>query len=172
MHIFLIGFMGSGKSSLGVALAKSLNYEFLDLDELITEQNGDTCANLFNLKGEDFFRKKEKLALETVMKMDKKLIISCGGGTPCFYDNLEKMKENGVVIYLKVSLPELTRRLSGNNANRPLLTGTEPEQLPEKIENLLFEREQFYKQANYIIEGDTMNLDRIINVLKYSGKPI
>jgi len=167
LPVFLIGFMGSGKSTVGQALARRMELSFCDLDDYISEKSGKSPAEWIERSGEEFFRTKEQKYLIELIENQHSQIISCGGGTPCFFDNLEKMKSVGLIIYLKVSIPELVKRLEESRTQRPLLKNISQIQLPLFIEKMLNKREQFYKQANLIVDGDEFNLDRIIQTLQY-----
>ena len=117
--VFLIGFMGAGKSTIGKKLAEKLNYDFLDSDLAIENQQGMTVNSIFSGKGESFFRELESLFIEG-LKEKKNMIIATGGGLPCFNNNMDKMKEIGLVIYLKAS-PQIIFNRILNNESRPLL---------------------------------------------------
>lgn len=151
MRIFLIGFMGSGKSYTGKRIAQAMNFDFLDLDELITDNEQMSISQIFDQVGEKGFRKAEHSALLSCTSLDK-IIIATGGGTPCFYDNLEWMKSNGIVIYLKASPNLLVSRLKGEVAHRPLVAGMEDRELLEFIQNKLEERSSYYEKSHIIYE--------------------
>ena len=152
MLIFLIGFMGAGKTTLGSALAAQLGWHFIDLDREIEQKSGSTIAELFALKGEERFRMIEQEVLYDMVKQIHHLkfiihnyIIACGGGTPCYEDNLAFMKENGFVIYLEVSPEILCERLLRTPAGeRPVLTCTLPD-----IRTLLDQRRPYYEAAHW-----------------------
>ena len=153
-RIFLIGYMGSGKTTIGKLLAKKLGYNFIDMDALIEAKQFKTVAQIFAEQGEDNFRQLEQKCLHEVAQFDD-VIISTGGGAPCFFDNIEFMKANGLTIYLKHSASELAVRLGGSNiAKRPILGNREGEELIQFIADGLAKREQFYTQATYAISGD------------------
>ena len=119
MRIFLIGFMGCGKSSIGEELAKSLNYSFLDLDHYIEKNEDARIVDIFNEKGEDEFRKIEHTYLKNIVLFNN-TVIATGGGTPCYFNNMEIIKHNGVSIYLKYNADTLSLRLFKNKNQRPL----------------------------------------------------
>jgi len=145
MLVFLIGFMGAGKTTLGSALASQLGWLFIDLDREIELKSGSTISELFALNGEERFRHIEQQVLYDTVKNHQSGIIACGGGTPCYKENLAFMKENGFVIYLEVSPEILYERLLRTPASkRPLLTCTLP-----YIHNLLDQRRPFYEAAHW-----------------------
>ena len=114
MKIFLLGFMGSGKSYVGKQLAERIGLDFIDLDHWIEEQEGESIAHIFKTKGEIAFREKERDALHE-MAAKENLLIACGGGTPCFFDNMEWMKKRGVVVFLQVDEGVLFSRLKNTD---------------------------------------------------------
>ncbi|WP_375562034.1 shikimate kinase [Bernardetia sp. OM2101] len=162
MLIYLIGMPASGKSTFGRLLAEKLNYNFLDLDALIEEDNNSTIPQIFEQKGEDFFRKEEQKALQLTFNLEK-TIIATGGGTPCFFDNLEKMKENGIVCFLNIKINVLAQRTfeaqQKQNDNRPLFKdATSYEMLYEMIEKKWTERKKYYEQAHFEVENNNVEM--------------
>jgi len=159
--IYLIGMPSSGKSTFGRLLAQKLNYNFLDLDVLIEEKNKATIPQIFEQKGEDFFRKLEKQALQTTFNLEK-TILATGGGTPCFFDNLEKMKENGTVCFLNVEIKTLAKQTFEaqrvQQDNRPLFkTATSFEELHQLISNKWESRKEFYQKAHFEVKNNDLN---------------
>lgn len=155
MKIVLVGYMGSGKTTLGKLLAKELKISFLDLDEIIEEGLGDSISNIFKGRGEIFFRKKEHEYLNMVLSKKDNFILSTGGGTPCYSKNMETMLALADhVFYLKVSIPGLVKRLITEKEHRPLIKNINDSDLQEFIGKHLFERNNFYLKANHIIECD------------------
>ncbi|HLV38022.1 shikimate kinase [Xanthomarina sp.] len=157
MKIILIGYMASGKSLIGSELAKILGFEFLDLDKFIEEKEGKTIQKIFLEKGEIFFRKIENSYLKEILSLKGNMILSLGGGTPCFSNNLKLILENEDVtsFFLNVPLNELSKRLMADEANRPLVqyVTTENDML-EFVGKHLFERLHFYNQANFKIDAN------------------
>ena len=121
MKIFLIGFMGSGKTHWGNLLAAKLQLPFFDLDAVITQREGKSISDLFTEKGEEYFRYKEKEVLESLVHEEERFVISAGGGTPCFFNNIEFMKKNGKVIWLNTSVDMLQQRLIKERVSRPVI---------------------------------------------------
>lgn len=140
--------MGSGKTTIGKLVAKLLKIKFLDLDEYIEKSEGQTIKQLFLDKGEVYFRKKEFFYLNEILNSDSSVLLSTGGGTPCFGINMETIASaTKNSIYLRVSLGELVKRLSVEKEHRPLITGIKDADLPEFIGKHLFERSFYYNQA-------------------------
>src|SRR6185437_4093777 len=121
MKIFLIGFMGSGKTHWGRQLSAKLNLPFYDLDTVIIEKEKLSVAEIFDEKGEEYFRILEKETLEAVTDGQESFILSCGGGTPCFFNNIEFMKKHGKVVWLNTSVDTLMQRLRRERSSRPLI---------------------------------------------------
>lgn len=163
--IFLLGFMGSGKSTLGKKLAIKLNVNFLDLDQFIEEQQEQTIQEIFKTKGEDFFREIERDCLKQVIALPDNFIIALGGGTPCFYDNMELINKSGVSIYIKYNKGILAHRLMHSKKNRPLINNKNQEGLLEFIETTLLKREVFYDKSSIILEKNNLKPEDIIDSL-------
>jgi shikimate kinase len=149
MRIYLIGFMGSGKSHTGKKLAELLKVPFFDLDQMIEDQQQKTISELFEKLGEDRFREIEQRTLHQTIA-HKDAVISCGGGTPCFFDNMEWMNEHGVTIYLHTSEALLLERLIMERNKRPLLANSAGEELAGFINRLMEKRLPYYEQAQVI----------------------
>ena len=164
MRIFLIGFMGCGKTTLGKRLAKNLNYNFIDLDNYIEKTTNKTITEIFENKGEKKFRIVEKESLMEVCKKDN-LVIATGGGTPCFFDNMQKILDSGKAIYLKMEIEDLLERLETEKSQRPLIENKSAKELENFIRNKLSEREYFYKKSNYILQGKSICEKEIQNLI-------
>ncbi|WP_417887424.1 shikimate kinase [Zunongwangia sp.] len=165
MKIFLVGYMGSGKSFLGEKLSKSINYKFIDLDEEIEKVAGNSIKKIFKKNGELYFRKLENEVLRDVLQNKTYSIISLGGGTPCYGNNMNLINESedAVSFYLKVSVEELTERLFKEKSHRPLISHLEnKEALEEFVRKHLFERGFYYNQAKHIINIDKNKVDVIL----------
>jgi shikimate kinase len=157
MIVVLMGYMGSGKSTIGKELATVLNYTFLDLDDYISEKEHQTIAQLFKTKGEIYFRKKETEYLKALVDTKKNMVLALGGGTPCYADNLNVLLSNLYIklFYIKLSIPNLSERLFEERKKRPLISHLESkEALQEFIGKHLFERVQYYNQATFTIKAD------------------
>ncbi|MDX1328000.1 MAG: shikimate kinase [Arenibacter sp.] len=163
MKIVLIGYMGSGKTTIGKMLANELKGRFLDLDEEIENRLETSIPALFETKGEVFFRKKEHQILNELLSGDSDFILSTGGGTPCYSGNMDSMLQLAdAVIYLKVSIPGLVERLIPEKEHRPLIKNIANDELPEFIGKHLFERNNFYLKANHIVDCDQKEPQRIV----------
>ncbi len=158
--VFLIGMPASGKSYWGEKVAHKNNLPFIDLDNYIEEQEKTTISALFSIFGEDVFREKENKYLKEIILnfKNKKLLLACGGGSPCFYDNIELMNRVGTVIYLKINLATIIINISkeDNKSKRPFLQNIVS--LESFFENQLQKRKYFYEQAKYIVEVEKMTL--------------
>ena len=163
MPIFLIGYMGSGKSKIGNDLSQIMNVPFVDLDNLIEQELGLGICDIFNQKGESFFRQQEQYHL-TSLNYTKNMIVAVGGGTPCFFDNMHFMNSVGLTIYLKVSCKELVNRLQFNNS-RPLLLNKKVN-LQDLVKEQLIEREKYYQNSQYVIESDAISIEQVSQLLK------
>ena len=163
MHkrIFLIGFMGSGKSTLGARLARKIGYEFLDMDQLIEETAGMTVPGIFTELGETVFRKWEHdILLELVQR--EGVVIATGGGAPCHGEMMSIMNRHGATVYIKLSPAALKDRLILSKTERPLIQGKSESELLEFISGLLHQREAFYNQATISIEGVNLDVDELV----------
>lgn len=149
MKIFLIGFMACGKTTIGKWAARRAEIDFIDLDQWIEESEGRTISQIFEEEGEDVFRKIEYHALLRVIALPGDRIISCGGGTPCFFDNMEWINAAGTSIYLRHGVNTLTGRLKNAKADRPLLK--DEKLLKEFVQIGLDTRESFYFQAKIVL---------------------
>lgn len=145
-RIYLLGMMGVGKTTLGKQLAKQLHYSFLDLDKAIEQQEGMPVAAIFAQSGETYFREAEQKALFATAKRDH-IVIATGGGTPCYYNNMEWMKELGQTIYLRASGAFILSRISAFPDKRPLLKGKTQAELKIFIEELIAARTPYYESA-------------------------
>ena len=167
IRIILIGYMGAGKTTVGKSLAKELGVPFYDLDWYIESRMRKTVAQIFAEKGEDGFRKIEYNMLHEIAEFED-VIVSCGGGTPCFFDNIDYMNQQGPVIYLKAEPEVLYKHLVMSKNDRPLLRGKSPEQLITFIREQLEKREPFYSKARYTLDVSLLdNYEKIkISVAK------
>lgn len=152
MLFFLNGFMGSGKSHWGKIWAASFKLGFIDLDEAIEMDEGKPVVDIFESKGENYFRSAEAEKLREISEI-KNTIIACGGGTPCFYDNMQWMNEHGLSVYITATPDEILRRLIKGQAERPLIKKFNQAELLFFIQQKLKEREPFYSQCNIILQS-------------------
>ncbi|WP_343667713.1 shikimate kinase [Chitinophaga sp.] len=159
MKIFLLGFMGAGKSYWGKQLAEHLELPFYDLDDVIVESEEMSISDIFATKGEDYFRERESFWLRELSEEDN-FLISCGGGAPCFQDNMDVMNERGITIWLNPELPLIVDRLKRKKAKRPLIADLPDEEILAFVEKKLAERQPFYQQAQITIaESDSVTLE-------------
>jgi len=165
--IVLLGFMGSGKSTLGKQLAESLGWIFIDLDRFIEAEQNRTIPEIFEQDGEATFRKLESKALNKVLNYSHQ-VIAMGGGASCHPGNLQLIKEKSLSVYLKISEPQLLYRLSWTSTPRPLLNGKSVSEIQSFITDLLANREPFYLQADIIIESDEITAGMILSHLPSS----
>lgn len=163
-NIILIGFMGSGKSTLGKKLAHKLGYRFLDSDKEIERITGKSIPELFEESGEQHFRELEREYLKNMQPGDG-VVLSTGGGMPCFHGNMELIKKLGTSFYLKLSPYELTKRLMRSPAPRPLATGKNEEELYSYVKETLTRRNAFYEQADFTLPGKKQNVTSILGLL-------
>lgn len=165
MRIFLTGFMGSGKSVMGKALAAELGLAFIDLDKAIEAKYGKDIESLFTSDGEQHFRELEQQTLNELLEQDN-YVMACGGGTPCFSDNMDQMNEAGVTIYLKLSTDALAERLEGETEKRPLLKGKTGHELWTFVHELLTEREQDYLKAKYKVKAKDLKPSELAEFIR------
>jgi shikimate kinase len=165
MKIFLVGYMGSGKSTAGKRLAETLGLAFADLDEYIEKETGRSIGEIFEKDGEERFREMENNALKHFLDVDD-IVISVGGGTPCFYDNMELMNRNGVTVYLKMSADSLAERLVKAEHKRPLIKDMSEFDLKNFITTNLEKREPFYLQAQYKVKGKNLDVNELAEFIR------
>ncbi len=165
MRIYLIGYMGSGKTTVGHRLAKLMDYAFVDVDQLFEERYRLSISSFFEKYDETAFRQIEKELIEELSK-ESNIVISTGGGAPCFFNNLEVMKKSGVVVYLQMAVKSLVDRLLNAKKVRPILKDLSGEESYLFIDKQLSDREIFYKKANLIVKGESINIDTLANSIK------
>lgn len=166
--VFLLGFMGAGKTTLGKKVAAKLGLPFLDLDEALAQQHGQTVAAMFQEVGEAVFRQREREALLQLAEFQG--IVSLGGGTPCYADNMEWLLQHGYTVYLQLPVGMLQARLSEQRGDRPLLAHVPETELYAHIGRLLLEREAFYGRAHAIVaQPDVKKLSELISFAARHG---
>ncbi|WP_405570386.1 shikimate kinase [Winogradskyella sp. Asnod2-B02-A] len=168
MIIVLLGYMGSGKSTLGKELATVLKYSFLDIDDYIIENEKASISDIFKKKGEIYFRKKETEYLKEIISSSKNTVLALGGGTPCYGNNMNFLIDNANVksFYLKLSIPLLAKRLFLEREHRPLISHiNNEEELLEFIGKHLFERSHYYSQAQITLNTDHKTQKEILEDL-------
>jgi len=162
--IFLVGFMGCGKTTLGRKLASRLGFMFMDLDHVFEAKEGMTIGDYFTKYGEAAFRKEESAVLKATPYPDN-AVIATGGGLPCFFDNMEWMNTQGKTVYIRLSAKSLATRLMNEKDERPLLRERHGEALVTFIEEKLEEREPFYKQATIVANGLSLSAEKLAQLL-------
>jgi shikimate kinase len=163
-RVYLIGFMGCGKTSWGKKLAAGLGYNFIDLDHVLEAQVGSTIAEYFASHGEEAFRKLESEVLKQT-DYPENVIVSTGGGLPCFFDNMDWMNQHGQTLYIQLSPKGLASRLENAKTPRPVLQGKKGEELVAFIEHKLAEREGFYLQAKHYVDGIDMSVEKLAEIV-------
>lgn len=162
MKIVLLGYMGSGKSTIAKRVSNGINLPLIDLDDYIVAQEEMSIASIFKSKGEIYFRLQESKYLKQLLDRKDDLVIALGGGTPCYGENMEWIKNNAKSFYLKASIQTLCNRLIKEKEQRPLIAAFDETQLTEFIAKHLFERRNFYQQAEYIISIDEKTIEEIV----------
>ncbi len=157
-HLFLIGLMGSGKTYWAQRLAALLRMDWIDLDQQIEKATDMTIREIFATEGEDYFRAKERDTLQQLSSVNN-LIVACGGGTPCFYNNMEWMNNNGITIWLHPDVDEMVTRLKRGKTKRPLIAHLDDEELKQFVIDKIKEREPFYSGAKHHLHGNDISLE-------------
>jgi shikimate kinase len=163
MRIFLIGYMGCGKTTVGKRLAAKLGLRFIDLDRYIEEKYGKTVVEQFEEEGETTFRERERDAVRDTCTLLDDILVSTGGGAPCYYDNMDVMKASGVTVYLKMNAMALASRLKNARKSRPLLKDKTQEELVAFITETLDSRELFYEKAKLVVSALSIDVDGLVN---------
>ena len=169
VRVILIGYMGAGKTTVGKALAADLGLTFYDLDWYITMRYHRSVPAIFAERGEEGFRDLERRMLHEVAEFEN-VVVSCGGGTPCFYDNMEYMNSLADTVYLKADPEVLAQHLKMGKGKRPLIEGKTPEELETYIQESLQAREPFYSQAKYTIDISVLDtftkIDECVRIIR------
>ena len=162
MKVVLLGYMGCGKSVIGAFLSEKLQVPFYDLDREIEKLTKKSITDLFQTKGEIYFRKLENEVLKSILEKKETFVLSLGGGTPCYFNNYELLQKNDVIsFYLKASVTNLVKRLSNETAKRPILLGFNAAELTDFINKHLFDRSFYYHQVKHIIHVDDKSIAEI-----------
>ena len=176
MIVYLIGFMGSGKTYLGKILSQQMGVPHVDLDEWIVESSGKSIASIFQTEGEENFRMKETRALAEIKeKFDQQeasmisAIVSCGGGAPCFNGNMEGMNSNGITIWLNPPIETLLLRLENEKIHRPLIADLSGQAMKSFIEQKLNDRSMFYEQAKLIVTQKEIDITLLIKNINHAS---
>lgn len=162
--IYLIGFMGCGKTTLGKKVANQLKYDFIDLDQLIEKRAYLTINEIFTKKGEEFFRVLEKQLL-IELSLSENTVVAVGGGTPCYFTNMEIMNQTGETFYFQRPVKELFNRIVNARDNRPLVKDKSEEELLVYIEDLLNKREAFYLKSKFTIPRNKLTVHDLVEII-------
>ena len=171
MKIVLLGYMASGKSTIGREISKKLDMKFIDLDDYISKREKRAISDIFKVKGEIYFRRIESLYLSEILNSKDNFILSLGGGTPCYSNNMDLiMNSEAVSIYIKAGIKTLVSRLTAEKNKRPLVAELEDDKLVEFVAKHLFERGFFYEQASMTVNTEDKSAEEItteIRILLY-----
>jgi len=165
MLIYLIGFMGSGKTTAGKKLARKLDYDFVDLDSLIESEVKTSITNYFEQYGEEKFRIIEQQVLKKTFEL-KNTVISTGGGVPCFFNSIDEINKNGISVYLKADIPLIVSRLQSGKNQRPLIKSKSAEELKIYVSELLSKRETYYNRAKLVIDAKNLEIRKLISLIQ------
>lgn len=164
MKVVLVGYMGSGKSSVGKLLGLQLGIPFYDLDAVIEDIEQLSISDLFEKKGELYFRKSENKILQQILHKDESFVLSLGGGTPCYYNNHELLLQDGIVsFYLKATSAKLVERLQVEKESRPLVASLNKDELLDFVNKHLFDRSYYYHQVNHVVAIDEKSVDQLVD---------
>lgn len=168
MRIFLIGFMGSGKTYWGRLLSQKLSIPFFDLDEQIAAHEGKGIPEIFSEKGEEYFRLLEKDTLHIITESHDNFVMACGGGSPCYFNNIDYMNQSGTTVWLNTPLDLLYRRLVKEKSQRPMINGLSEEQLRGFIIKKFADRKIYYEQADVIVDEEPVKLEKLVGEIFHS----
>ena len=168
--IYLIGMPGSGKTTIGKKIARELKLDFLDLDSFIEKKENCSIQDIFKYQGENYFRQVESTYLKEVAEINTQQVVSLGGGTPCFNNNMDVVLASGLSVYIKANEKILLNRLENAKSQRPLFWGLTKVEIEKKLSQLIESRSPFYDRANIIIHAANMNEKDIVRAIKeYKG---
>lgn len=162
MKIFLIGFMGAGKSHWGRLLSEKLSIPFFDLDEQVAEHAGRSIAEIFAAEGEEHFRMQEKEIMHIITESHESFVMACGGGSPCYFNNLDYMHREGITVWINTPLEILFQRLVKEKDKRPLIKELSDEQLRGFISKKFADRKMYYEQASIIMDEEPVQIEKLI----------
>ncbi|SFI08604.1 shikimate kinase [Halpernia frigidisoli] len=166
MIISLLGYMGSGKTHISKNLSKKLNYKLIDLDAEIMQKNQKSIPEIFADQGEIFFRKQEKEILEEILEQKEAIILSLGGGTPAYYNNIDLINQKSISVFLRTNISTLVERLISEKSTRPIIANIPEDELPEYIAKHLFERNFYYNQSKFTVSTDGRFAEEITEEIK------
>ena len=162
MRIYLIGFMGAGKTHWGRLLSEKLGMRFFDLDEQVTEHAGKSIPEIFATEGEEQFRIMEKEVLHIITESHESFVMACGGGSPCYFNNIEYMNQSGTTVWINTPLETLFQRLVVEKEKRPLIKELSDEQLKNFITKKFADRKIYYEQADIIEDERLIQLEQLV----------
>lgn len=163
--IFIVGLPGSGKSTFGKSLAQALEKKFIDLDSEITQREKRSIPEIFKTEGEEQFRIKEQQNLHRVVENSSQFLLATGGGTPCFFDNMNYMKSNGYVIFLNTNIEDIVTRVLAEKSTRPLIEKVENEDMSLNLKGLYKKRLPHYEKAHLVLDHDDINIENVLEKL-------
>ncbi len=162
MKIFFIGFMGSGKTHWGKQVSEKLHLPFIDLDEQIISHEEKSITEIFSANGEEYFRLLEKDILHIITESHENFVMACGGGAPCYYNNIEYMNQSGTTIWINTPLETLFQRLIKEKETRPLIRDLSNDRLKGFIIKKFSDRKIYYEQADIIVDEDPVRLENLV----------
>ena len=165
MKIFLIGFMGSGKTHWGSLLSEKLGIRFFDLDEQVTEHAGKSISEIFATEGEEQFRLQEKEVLHIITESHDSFVMACGGGSPCYFNNIDYMNQAGTTVWINTASNILFQRLMAEKEKRPLIRDLSNDQLKAFIHKKFADRKIYYEQADVKVDEELVQLDKLIETI-------
>ncbi|MCD6065876.1 MAG: shikimate kinase [Bacteroidetes bacterium] len=164
--IYFLGMPGCGKSTIGKRVAKELGYSFIDLDTYIEKKENCSIKDIFNYQGEEYFRQTEALHLKDLSILEKDCVISLGGGTPCFYNNMDIVRRTGFSIYIKANEKILLNRLENARSKRPLFWGLTQKEIEQKLIKLIETRSPYYEKAELTVNAANLNEKEIVVLIR------
>jgi shikimate kinase len=165
MKIFLIGFMGSGKTHWGRLLSQKLSFPFFDMDAQVEEQAGKSISEIFDAEGEEQFRLMEKDVLHIITESHESFVMACGGGSPCYFNNIDYMNQAGIAVWINPPLEVLLQRLVNEKDKRPLIKDLSNEQLESFIRKKFADRKIYYEQAEIKVDEEPVQIEKLIEII-------